>query len=314
MKIKTFGYKETPGGYLEVLEDEWKKLGHEIVDGDEYDIIFNIDRSQIEHADEERRRTKKPLYCLILDMGYSHRDGHFSICDNSLIDKEKPLYKNCHKLMTISDETGRVLKEFTGLNSENVGIPALSYEYPIKDNWKKRKRGDYIYYFGRPLDPIKNIVTVLQAISGTGIEIYFSGEPCPPQLFSSIAPNINVKNFGWLNRKDVNDLIKNAKLLIASELYTGLGMQPIEGALMGTPCLSADIPIKREIWGDILPTYEAGDPLDCRVKIQEFDPSKVNMREARKIASWYLPKNVAKRILAEKLADDNEDWLNSIGI
>jgi glycosyltransferase involved in cell wall biosynthesis len=247
-------------------------------------------------------------------MGYSHQNGYFSIYDSNLVNNERPIYKKCYKLMTISNETSRVLKEFTGLDSENVGIPALSYEYPLKDNYKKRKRGNYIYYFGRPLDPIKNIVTVLQAISGTDIEIYFSGEQCPPQIFSSIAPNIKVKNFGWLDRAEVNELIKKARLLIAPELYTGLGMQPIEGALMGTPCLSADIEIKKEIWGNILPMYEAGDPLDCRIKIQNFDLSQVDMKEARKIASWYLPKNVAKRILLEKLPNKNEDRIDSLSV
>lgn len=300
MKIKTFGYKETAGGYLEVLEKEWQKLGHEIIfhnDDSDYDIIFNIDRSQIDQAEEERRKTQKPLYCLILDLAYSLKDGYFSICDNNLLRNEKPIYEKSHKLMTISEETSRVLEEFSGLESENVGIPALSYEDPLKDCYKKRKRENYIYYFGRPHDPIKNIGTVMQAINDTDIEIYFSGLPCHARVFSSFAPNVKVKNFGWLDRPKVNKLIKKARLLIASEIYTGLGMQPIEGALLGTPCLSANIPIKREIWGDTLPLYEVGDPIDCRVKIKEFDLNQVDMEKAIDIASWYLPENVAKRIL-----------------
>ena len=38
MKIKTFGYKESSGGYLELLENEWRSMGH--------DIIFHDDKSE----------------------------------------------------------------------------------------------------------------------------------------------------------------------------------------------------------------------------------------------------------------------------
>ena len=74
-------------------------------------------------------------------------------------------------------------------------------------------------------------------------------------------------------------------------------MQPIEGALMGTPCLSADIPIKREVWGEVLPLYNPHDPEDCRKKIIEFNHESIDMKKAQEIAEWYLPDRVAERIL-----------------
>ena len=295
MKIKTFGYKKTPGGYLEFLEKEWKKLGHSIVKRN-YDIIFNIDRSELSLAHEESVSSGKPLYCLILDLSYGVHNGEFRICDEKLLSEEKKIYEHCDSLMTISKETSRVLKEHTGLDSRHVGIPALSCER----DYEERERHQYVYYFGRPLDPIKNISTVVQALNGTDFELFVSGEPCPPELFNSIAPDIKIKNFGWLDRANVNTLIKHAHLLIASEIYTGLGMQPIEGALMGTPCLSADIPIKREIWGDILPLYEAQNPDDCREKVLNFNHDEVDMEKAKEVAEWYLPNRVAERILAHE--------------
>ena len=70
MKIKTFGYKATPGGYLELLEKEWIAMGHTIVDrnASDYDIIFNIDRSELFLANHEHQQNSKPLYCLVLDI------------------------------------------------------------------------------------------------------------------------------------------------------------------------------------------------------------------------------------------------------
>ena len=144
---------------------------------------------------------------------------------------------------------------------------------------------------------LKNIATVVAALSGTGLELYISGEYCPPEYFKSIAPDVKIRNFGWIDRKDVNTLIKHAHLLVGPELYTGLGMQPIEGILMGTPCINADIPIKREVWGEVLPLYEPKNVDDCRQKIMNFRNEDVNMEEAIKIAEWYLPERVAQRIL-----------------
>ena len=66
---------------------------------------------------------------------------------------------------------------------------------------------------------------------------------------------------------------------------------------MGTPCINADIPIKREVWGEVLPLYEPKNVDDCRQKIMDFRNEDVNMEEAIKIAEWYLPERVAQRIL-----------------
>ena len=298
MKIKTFGYKESAGGYLEILESEWKSMGHEIVlhddDTSDYDCIFNIDRSQLDKAHEESKKNDKPFHCLVLDIPIMEgTEFEWKLCKKELIETEKEIYKNCTTLLSISEETSRVVKKHMGFDSDCVGIASLSSER----DYDKRDRYPYIYYFGRALDPVKNIATVVAALSGTGLELYISGEYCPPEYFKSIAPDVKIRNFGWIDRKDVNTLIKHAHLLVGPELYTGLGMQPIEGILMGTPCINADIPIKREVWGEVLPLYEPKNVDDCRQKIMDFRNEDVNMEEAIKIAEWYLPERVAQRIL-----------------
>ena len=298
MKIKTFGYKESAGGYLEILESEWKSMGHEIVlhddDSSDYDCIFNIDRSQLDKAHEESKKSDKPFHCLVLDIPIMEgTEFEWKLCKKELIETEKEIYKNCTTLLSISEETSRVVKKHMGFDSDCVGIASLSSER----YYDKRDRYPYIYYFGRALDPVKNIATVVAALSGTGLELYISGEYCPPEYFKSIAPDVKIRNFGWIDRKDVNTLIKHAHLLVGPELYTGLGMQPIEGILMGTPCINADIPIKREVWGEVLPLYEPKNVDDCRQKIMDFRNEDVNMEEAIKIAEWYLPERVAQRIL-----------------
>jgi len=298
MKIKTFGYKESAGGYLEILESEWKSMGHEIVlhddDTSDYDCIFNIDRSQLDKAHEESKKNDKPFHCLVLDIPIMEgTEFEWKLCKKELIETEKEIYKDCTTLLSISEETSRVVKKHMGFDSDCVGIASLSSER----DYDKRDRYPYIYYFGRALDPVKNIATVVAALSGTGLELYISGEYCPPEYFKSIAPDVKIRNFGWIDRKDVNTLIKHAHLLVGPELYTGLGMQPIEGILMGTPCINADIPIKREVWGEVLPLYEPKNVDDCRQKIMDFRNEDVNMEEAIKIAEWYLPERVAQRIL-----------------
>jgi len=298
MKIKTFGYKESAGGYLEILESEWKSMGHEIVlhddDTSDYDCIFNIDRSQLDKAHEESKKNDKPFHCLVLDIPIMEgTEFEWKLCKKELIETEKEIYKDCTTLLSISEETSRVVKKHMGFGSDCVGIASLSSER----YYDKRDRYPYIYYFGRALDPVKNIATVVAALSGTGLELYISGEYCPPEYFKSIAPDVKIRNFGWIDRKDVNTLIKHAHLLVGPELYTGLGMQPIEGILMGTPCINADIPIKREVWGEVLPLYEPKNVDDCRQKIMDFRNEDVNMEEAIKIAEWYLPERVAQRIL-----------------
>jgi|TARA_R110000765_G_scaffold41666_2_gene88605 hypothetical protein len=298
MKIKTFGYKESAGGYLEILENEWKSMGHEIVlhddDTSDYDCIFNIDRSQLDKAHEESKKNDKPFHCLVLDIPIMEgTEFEWKLCKKELIETEKEIYKDCTTLLSISEETSRVVKKHMGFDSDCVGIASLSSER----YYDKRDRYPYIYYFGRALDPVKNIATVVAALSGTGLELYISGEYCPPEYFKSIAPDVKIRNFGWIDRKDVNTLIKHAHLLVGPELYTGLGMQPIEGVLMGTPCINADIPIKREVWGEVLPLYEPKNVDDCRQKIMDFRHGDVSMEEAIKIAEWYLPERVAQRIL-----------------
>jgi hypothetical protein len=298
MKIKTFGYKESSGGYLELLENEWRAMGHDIVFHDDktenYDCIFNIDRSQLDKAHKEAKKLNKPFHCLVLDIPIMEgTEFEWKLCEKELVETEKEIYKDCTTLLSISEETSRVVKKHMELDSECVGICSLSSER----FYEKRNRYPYIYYFGRALDPVKNIVTVVQALSGTGFELYISGEYCPPEYFKSVAPDVKIRNFGWIDRVDVNQLIKHAHLLVGPELYTGLGMQPIEGILMGTPCINADIPIKREVWGETLPLYEPKNVEDCKEKIVNFKHEEIDMEKAIEIAEWYLPERVAQRIL-----------------
>ena len=66
---------------------------------------------------------------------------------------------------------------------------------------------------------------------------------------------------------------------------------------MGTPCINADIPIKREVWGETLPLYEPKNVEDCKEKIANFKHEELDMKKAIEIAEWYLPERVAQRIL-----------------
>ena len=295
MRIKTFGYKATPGGYLGLLEKEWTALGHTIVERSEsdYDVIFNIDRSEIHLAANEQRQSSKPLHTLVLDIpAMEGTDFEWMFYSKDQLNHETTCYEVATSILTISQETSRNVKKYFDLESRCVGIPALSHEQCYED----RSRNKYVYYFGRAADPIKNIVTLIQALKGTEYELYIPGDPyLKSEIFDGMG--VKVKNWGMLPREKVNMLIKHAHVLVDPAMWHGLGMQPIEGVLMGTACINADIQVKRDVWDNVLPSFEAKNVDQLRELIVNFDHQNIDMKAAQQIAEWYLPNRVAERIL-----------------
>jgi hypothetical protein len=210
--------------------------------------------------------------------------------NKEMMDFETKVYKECEKVFAISKETARCLRVFNKTEAVVTGIPALSHS----QDYGNRKRKNYIYYFGRATDPVKRIEVLRKAVENTDFDLYISG-----RFTENMIGRDNVKIFGRVGRRKVDELIKHAYLVVDPAIWHGLGMQPIEAALTGTACISADIQIKRDVWGNLLPLFEPDNVEDLRDKILSFDYDDINFDKVKGVAEWYLPRRVAKRIIEE---------------
>lgn len=61
--------------------------------------------------------------------------------------------------------------------------------------------------------------------------------------------------------------IKSSKVMLFLSLFEGFGYPPVEALYCNTPCIAFDLPVLREVSGNVLSNVPAGDLEACRIAI-----------------------------------------------
>ncbi len=108
-----------------------------------------------------------------------------------------------------------------------------------KTNWVDTKKGDYVLYFGRYTYE-KGVATLLKVCKELPeIPFVFAGGG---DLEKEIAAVPNVKNVGFLQGEDLEELIRKARFSVfTSEWYENCPFSVMESQMYGTPIIAANI-------------------------------------------------------------------------
>jgi glycosyltransferase involved in cell wall biosynthesis len=159
-------------------------------------------------------------------------------------------------------------------------------------NYKNKiiAKGDYYIYVGN-IKKHKGLLVLLKAFSaakqeGLSSQLFIVGEhnkfrTSEAEINQFIDSSEDVKFTGFVDNDKLMELIAGAKALILPSYYEGLGLPPMEALYLGTEVIISDIPVFKEIYGDLPVMYfRKGDSVELKdrmlnFKIRPFDVDKV---------------------------------------
>ncbi len=177
----------------------------------------------------------------------------------------------------------------------------------------------YLYFIGT-IEPRKNVPALIKAYLALPDAIRkeyslvlaggmgWKTEESKTAIEDAKSQGENVAYLGYIDREDANALQQQASLFVTASSYEGFGMPVLEAIASHTPVVASDIPIFKEVGGDITLYADSSDPaafasaIETALTSESFKDNFTKGRSAllSKI-SW--EKNVASILTSlEKLA------------
>ena len=196
----------------------------------------------------------------------------------------------CDAIITeTSKEKDFIVEAYNVDPSKIIVIPnGISQEILDGDStlFKKsyNEEGDFVIQVGR-IDQNKNLLSVIKALAGTGIQLYVVGGPAKGEekYFDDCksAASDNVHFLGWINHNDpmLKSALRAAKVLVLPSYEEIFGNVIFEALANGTNVVASNV-LPVDEWGvsSAVETINPHDILDIRNKIKialskDIDPS-----------------------------------------
>ena len=136
-------------------------------------------------------------------------------------------------------------------------------------------------------------------LSSSGLNLVFAGRCDEREFEAKAAVEALVEGcpdvvwLDYVSHAQREWLLQNAAVLCYPSRYDGFGMPPVEAALRGTPCLMSDIPVLREVTGNLGQYVDFfGRPTDAAHRLQEMSrekdqPNAVELQQLASSYSWH---------------------------
>jgi glycosyltransferase involved in cell wall biosynthesis len=104
-----------------------------------------------------------------------------------------------------------------------------------------------------------------------------------PALETAALPPGAVVSAGYLDTADLRRLVAGAALLAYPSVYEGFGLPPLEAFAAGVPVVASDLPVVREVTGELAALAPVGDvaALAAAVRATLADPGDPVARRSR---------------------------------
>lgn len=196
----------------------------------------------------------------------------------------------CDAIITeTSKEKDFIVEAYNVDPSKIIVIPnGISQEILDGDStlFKKsyNEEGDFVIQVGR-IDQNKNLLSVIKALAGTGIQLYVVGGPAKGEekYFDDCksAASDNVHFLGWINHNDpmLKSALRAAKVLVLPSYEEIFGNVIFEALANGTNVVASNVlPVDEWGFSSAVETINPHDILDIRNKIKialskDIDPS-----------------------------------------
>lgn len=196
--------------------------------------------------------------------------------------------KKADYILTVSNSIKEeLIKEF-GLSADKCIVtpvpPDNSFFQTLESSRLeevKKKYGidkKYIYFIGN-LEPRKNLTCLIKAYSmlpdhiKKEYQLVLAGgkgwktEETEKVLQKALDAGENIKRLGFIDQLDSPALYQAAVLFVMPSLYEGFGVPILEAMASGCPVVASDIPVLREVSGDIASYADPYNAEDFKNKI-----------------------------------------------
>lgn len=176
------------------------------------------------------------------------------------------------KIICVSKFTASELKKYVGIDQSNIKVIYNG----IDEEWFNIKIGKpihnkpYLLYVGN-VKPHKNLINLVKAFDLIKDKIphdliivgkkdgFITGDNNIFKLTEKMSDRVIFT--GYIDDNLLKQYYKQADLLIFPSLYEGFGLPPLEALAIGTRVICSDIPVLKEICGDMVEYF---NPLDIK--------------------------------------------------
>lgn len=226
------------------------------------------------------------------------------------------LIANADGIIAISNSAfASFLERFHGdipCRNDIVALPPLGL--PIADDFD-RPRKPYILSITSPA-PHKDGTSVIQALArcSDSIKEHYSikmlgiNDPMARMEYERLAVlhGVQLELLDTVSDDELVTLYREASLVFHGSLYEGLGLPPIEAALLGTPSLCATGGALAELPNHGYGVFESGNYLEATLKIEQYDNLYAQLGATETIGAYGLIRmlELNQRAMLSLFADD----------
>ena len=252
---------------------------------------------------------KIPIFSTIQDIVFFETENFGSLFHRAaLYWYVKRALKVSQEVFTVSEFSRDRIKEYfktdKNINVVYNGVRKGLIEYK-NSHLKTNKRGGGIVYLGN-IKPYKGLRTLWNAykklladgdaplltiIGGIDFRIKDDG------MIAEIESNKHLINFvSGVSDESLYEILENAEVLVSPSQYEGFGLPPLEALYLNTPVIISDIPVYKEVYGNLPVTFFRVDDVDdLYAKLKSFRPHEENVSE--QLLEKYNYKNTANKII-----------------
>ena len=205
--------------------------------------------------------------------------------------------RRARAVLTLSEATADEVAEHYHLDRSLVhaarpGVGTEWFATPPPTNAWREEHGlppSYLLFVGTQ-EPRKNLPVLLEALR----LLQRDGVEHPPLMLagpagwggpvddSDLLPG-SVRRLGYVDDEVLRGTVAGAAVLVFPSRHEGFGLPPLEALACGTPVVSSDLPVLREVTGDQALYAAVGDPADLAARLLDAlaDPSGTPGRLAR---------------------------------
>jgi glycosyltransferase involved in cell wall biosynthesis len=192
------------------------------------------------------------------------------------------LVRKVQAVITVSDFSKDRITRLTGVESERVHVIPNGVDQRFRpespDVVKQvttdfRLTSPYILFVGS-LEPRKNLALLLEAWrlgsfdGATLVVVGASGHLFAKLQFDSIPKGVRL--LGQVEDHSLPILYSGAAGFVYPSIYEGFGLPPLEALACGCPVAVSDIPVLREVCGDVAAYFDPFNPKDISSRLEWF--------------------------------------------
>lgn len=188
----------------------------------------------------------------------------------------------------VDSETTRSLMEQHKLSKNPMHVVLLGTEQPATTPKRDRAQKKTLVYMGSFM-PYKNVDLLVKSLAdlpGYTLQLMSRVSDSERQRLIGLAPDGSIEFFNGASDEQYESALLSATALVSASRDEGFGLPSVEAMALGTPVLLSDIPIFREIGGEVAGYFDPDSTSSFVNAVRELEDSAEWKRRSEASAEW----------------------------